>query len=43
LTTGVCAGENASGSEETMIVGELWPSVIVAMEVMEEAEGLFCV
>jgi hypothetical protein len=37
----VCAGEDVSGSEETTMAGELWPSGILTMEVMEEADRLF--
>jgi hypothetical protein len=43
LKTGVCAGKDMLGSEETTIAGELWPSVIVMMEVVEEADELFCI
>lgn len=40
---GLCAGEDESGSEETTMVGDLWPSGMVTIEVIEEADGLFCV
>ena len=43
LKTGVCAGEDVSGSEETTMAGELWPLGMVTVEVIEKADGLFCV
>ena len=41
MKTGICAGENVSGSEETMMAGEPRPSGTVTIGVMEEADGLF--
>lgn len=40
-TTGVCAGEYVSRSEEATMAGGLWPPGMVTMEVMEEADVLF--
>lgn len=36
-----CAGEDVSGSEETTMVGELWPPGMVTVEEMEETNMLF--
>lgn len=41
LETGVCAEEDVPGSEEIMVAGELWPSGMLTMELIAEAEGLF--
>jgi hypothetical protein len=39
--TGVCAGEDVSGSEETTMAGELWPSGVLTIELIGTVEGLF--
>jgi hypothetical protein len=41
LETSVCAEEDVSGSKETTMAGELWPSGMLTMELIAEAEGLF--
>jgi hypothetical protein len=41
LETGECAGKDVSGSEESMMVGELWPSGAVTKDVMMAADNVF--